>query len=735
MGYNLNFIPTPEHLNKKDVLRDVNKFNRRIKLKSHFGTTLEKGNLYFKNNSTWEPKDVHHTVKTFVDDFSQQVQNSLKNETKDVAFNRKNLSKKENQALEDLKNREDIVICNADKGGAVVISDVKDYVKEANRQLTDQSFYKKVSYNPTPEHAALVNNAIDQLKNRNILEEKMAEKLKTTNPKTPRLYLLPKIHKPNNPGRPVVSSIECHTEKISQYVDHHLQPLTKELPSYVQDTSDFLRKLKNLPQQLPKDTILVTMDVRSLYTNIPNQEGIDAVKSYLEKRARPGDSKLSQIIANFLRLILTLNNFQFNDENFIQINGASMGTKCAPTYATLFMGRFEETHILPRIRDKILLYTRFIDDIFFLWKGSESELKKFFEEINSIHPTIKFDFNHSRTCINFLDTLISIIGDRLSTTVYTKPTDRKAYLHAKSYHPKCTKEAIAFSQSTRLRRICTEKEEYDKLGEKLIEDLVMRGHDRTTVRKDVTRAGNIDRQQLLMQKQKGTSSRTPLILTYNKRLPDLKKVIDNTWETLKINRTEKEKFKEKPLICYRRNKNLRDLIGQTRISKGKVLRKKIKKIGRCTPCNSRPDTKCCRHVIGTNFFTNQSGKKRFDIYHRVNCKSKNAIYLGFCMKCNKKQYVGKVETQGMNKRINKHRNDAKKHDSIPVDKHFLEADHDFNRDFKLIIIEEITNRSLTKEQIRNTLLKREDFWIRKLNTLEPHGFNDRLNFPNEAHPE
>ena len=91
-----------------------------------------------------------------------------------------------------------------------------------------------------------------------------------------------------------------------------------------------------------------------------------------------------------------------------------------------------------------------------------------------------------------------------------------------------------------------------------------------------------------------------------------------------------------------------------------------------------------------------------------------------------------MESQGTNRRINKHRNDAKKSDSIPVDKHFLEPGHDFNRDFKLIIIEEIGSRNMTKEQIRNTLLKREDFWILKLNTLEPHGFNDRLNFPNEA---
>ena len=85
----------------------------------------------------------------------------------------------------------------------------------------------------------------------------------------------------------------------------------------------------------------------------------------------------------------------------------------------------------------------------------------------------------------------------------------------------------------------------------------------------------------------------------------------------------------------------------------------------------------------------------------------------------------------MNRRINTHRSDAKKPDSIPVDKHFLEPGHDFNRDFKLIIIEAIGNPNMTKEQTRETLLRREDFWIKKLGTLEPHGFNDRLNFPTD----
>ena len=125
----------------------------------------------------------------------------------------------------------------------------------------------------------------------------MAKQLMVTNPRTSPFYLLPKIHKENNPGRPVVSSINWHTEKISQFVDSHLQPLTRELQSYIQDTTDFLRKLQNLLEKLPENTLLVKKDVSSLYTNILNNEGIAAVKSYLEARGQTGDRNLSQVIS------------------------------------------------------------------------------------------------------------------------------------------------------------------------------------------------------------------------------------------------------------------------------------------------------------------------------------------------------------------------------------------------------------------------------------------------------
>ena len=113
-----------------------------------------------------------------------------------------------------------------------------------------------------------------------------------------------------------------------------------------------------------------------------------------------------------------------------------MGTKCAPTYATLFMGKFGETHILPNIQENILQYNRYIDDIFFIWFGTEVDLIKVADHLNGIHPTIKSDIKYSREKIIFLDSTIIITKEnKLKTTIYNKPTDEKSYLHAKSYHP------------------------------------------------------------------------------------------------------------------------------------------------------------------------------------------------------------------------------------------------------------------------------------------------------------
>ena len=171
------------------------------------------------------------------------------------------------------------------------------------------------------------------------------------------------------------------------------------------------------------------------------------------------------------------------------------------------------------------------------------------------------------------------------------------------------------------------------------------------------------------------------------------------------------------------------IIGQNKLCRDKkILRQTRHKIGRCKPCRSKMGNLCCKQVKTTSTFSNRITKKVFQIYHDLNCKSKNVIYLLECIKCENKPYIGKFETVG-NERINNHRKDAKNPNSIPVDAHFLEPGHDFNLHAKFTFIEQLRKNDLSNTEKTRLLKEREDFWIRKLQTLAPNGFNQGLNFP------
>ena len=98
--------------------------------------------------------------------------------------------------------------------------------------------------------------------------------------RTPQFHIFPKVHKTNIPGRPVVSSVECHISKISKFVDHYFKPQAKPLPSYIKDTSGFINRIIEI-KDISNNTILATLVVKSLYTSIPNHEGTEAVENTL----------------------------------------------------------------------------------------------------------------------------------------------------------------------------------------------------------------------------------------------------------------------------------------------------------------------------------------------------------------------------------------------------------------------------------------------------------------------
>ena len=125
------------------------------------------------------------------------------------------------------------------------------------------------------------------------------------------MYLLPKIHKRlvNAPGRPVISNCGTPTEKASEFLDHHLQPIMKSGTSYIKDTNDFLSKLKNL-KKVPDNAILVTADAVGLYPSIPRNEGLEALKKQLNNFYEK--SIPTEDLVKMVEFVLKNNYFEFN---------------------------------------------------------------------------------------------------------------------------------------------------------------------------------------------------------------------------------------------------------------------------------------------------------------------------------------------------------------------------------------------------------------------------------------
>ena len=117
--------------------------------------------------------------------------------------------------------------------------DKVDDLEEANRQLTDEIFYKKLDSDPTEEFSTNITQELKIMNENSHIDKNTFDYLKLDKPKAGRFYLLPKIHKVNNPGHP--------TEKISEFVYFHLRVHVEALPSYLKDTTDYLQNFLRGP--------------------------------------------------------------------------------------------------------------------------------------------------------------------------------------------------------------------------------------------------------------------------------------------------------------------------------------------------------------------------------------------------------------------------------------------------------------------------------------------------------
>ena len=451
--------------------------------------------------------------------------------------------------------------------------------------------------------------------------------LTTKSPRLPTLYLLPKIHKANNPGRPIISACGGPTEKIS-FVDHVLKPHVTSLPSHVKDTTHFLNHLSTL--DVPDNHFLMTIDVSSLYTNIPHNEGIDACRKYLSTRTI--EEPPTWLIINLLRYILTLNYFEFNGRVYHQVSGTAMGTKMAPNYANLFMGDLEEK-LIARYPVKPLLWLRYIDDIFCIFPGSLEDGQAFLHYLNSQHRSIKFTADVSTTNVHFLDVDVHLQPDgHFTTSLYRKPTDTYRYLHYKSFHPKHQKRSIPYSQFVRVRRICTHTKDFYSFTNLMTAHLSTRVYPMKLLLDSQSKAAALDRTTLINPPPRPTTDQNiPLIVTFDPNHQNISNGIDRS--RFLLDNVKPPLTNQRVMVTFRKNKNLKDILVHSSLNPNKTPL-------HCLPCR-KPRCTTCPHIDTCRTVTSTSTNKTLCVATSSDCQSHDVVYLTTCLKC-QIQYVGQT---------------------------------------------------------------------------------------------
>ncbi|CAJ0968865.1 unnamed protein product [Ranitomeya imitator] len=235
---------------------------------------------------------------------------------------------------------------------------------------------------------------------------------------------------------------------LQQDLTRNRIPTTVENP--IPELSHFLHILKQFPTT-PPGCLLVTFNVKSLYTSIKHDLGIKAVGDLLEHSAFSINSR--HLCFNLVSLILHENYFLFGDQFYLQTQGTAMGANVAPAYANIYMDSFEYNYVYENILFKThnLCWFCYIDDMFCIWMGPYDTLVTFTEHLNSIRPELQFTLNYSLTHISFLDTLVTREpSGQLSTDIISKPTDSNSLLTFHSCHPSSIKHSLPSSQFKRV---------------------------------------------------------------------------------------------------------------------------------------------------------------------------------------------------------------------------------------------------------------------------------------------
>lgn len=363
--------------------------------------------------------------------------------------------------LKNLRNKldaEQIVIRKTDKSKVFHLSTVDDYKMKAQVYMNKTKAYQDLGMesNPLESLVERTNDFLYGLWVNKHISQRQYEQLRVNKNEAElaHLYFLPKAHKPRTPLRPIMSGLKSPTIAISKWLDGLLRPLFDRLASErtVLNGVELINQVKRWSAHyLTSATSFVTMDVTDLYTMIPQEGGVTAIKRLIEiSGLKQIDGVKKEIILALTRFVMTNNYFYLDGSYYKQIRGGAMGSPLTLTIANTYM-YFVEQPIVKWANRTNSLYYRYIDDLFILSNIHVDILKGLVNFWNKLDSNIKLSENIGPIA-EYLDVRLRNDNGKLVTEVFHKPSYEPYFLPYTSVHARHIKKNIPYGALVRAIR-------------------------------------------------------------------------------------------------------------------------------------------------------------------------------------------------------------------------------------------------------------------------------------------
>ena len=347
----------------------------------------------------------------------QELQNELQTESgrKRHVSSRGVLTPALRKAAKELRNNDSIVIRRADKSAIYVILDKEDYLTKIDNVLSDRSKFKPITRNPTEALKKKLNKIIETA------NAKMGDihfKKITGEYRPGYLYGNAKTHKEGVPIRPIISQIPSPTYHLAKTLNALISPYIPTTHS-IRSAEDLVDILKT---NRPKG-VLASLDVTSLFTNVPVERTITIILDYVYGSNDAAAPKLPRKILEALLRACTLEvPFRCpSGKMYYQVDGVAMGSPLGVLFANAFMCHVENK-VLRECDAEPFMYFRYVDDVFVDVTDIHhlETLKAALVTESGLGFTTELNVNNR---LPFLDVMVSGQGGDFATDVYVKPTN------------------------------------------------------------------------------------------------------------------------------------------------------------------------------------------------------------------------------------------------------------------------------------------------------------------------